>query len=87
MTGAGALGEARTRSGMRARKRGAEAAAVMAEIAEELQLVAEGRAGPAIRCAALEALFWFEVRSLAAEPSGHLVLTGHTSAESWRSCR
>ena len=53
---------------MRARKRGAEAAAVMAEIAEELQLVAEGRAGPAIRCAALEALFWFEVLSLAAEP-------------------
>jgi len=57
---AGALGEARMRSGMRTRKRGAETAAVLAEIAEELQLVAEGRAGPAIRCPALEALFWFE---------------------------
>lgn len=57
----GALGEARMRSGMRTRKRGAETAAVLAEIAEELQLVAEGRAGPAIRCPALEALFWFEV--------------------------
>lgn len=49
------------RSGVRSRKRGLETAAVMAEIAEELQQVAEGSATPPIRSAALEALFWFQV--------------------------
>lgn len=33
------------------------------ELADELTHIAEGPAGPAIRCAALEALFWFQVRS------------------------
>lgn len=58
---AGALGEARTRSGIRSRKRGLEAANVMQELADGLTHIAEGPAGPAIRCAALEALFWFQV--------------------------
>lgn len=62
-THAGALGEARTRSGMRSRKRGQEAANVMQELADELTHIAEGPAGPAIRCATLEALFWFQVLS------------------------
>ena len=33
----------------------------MEELADDLQRVAEGPAGPPVRCRALEALFWFQV--------------------------
>lgn len=46
--------------GLRGKKH-AETAAVMEELADELQRVAEGPAGPPVRCAALEALIWFQV--------------------------
>ena len=45
--------------GMRSKKH-TEIAAVMEELADELQRVAEGPAGPAVRCAALEALIWYQ---------------------------
>ena len=43
-------------------KKYAEVNAVMEELADDLQRVAEGPAGPPVRCRALEALFWFQVR-------------------------
>lgn len=63
---AGALGEARVRSGTRGGrgKKHLEVQAVMEELADELQRVAEGPAGPPVRCAALEALLWFQVRRI-----------------------
>ena len=52
------------RSGVRSGhgKKQVEVQAVMEELADELQRVAEGPAGPPVRCAALEALLWFQVR-------------------------
>ena len=60
---AGAIGEARARSNVRGLrgKKYAEVNAVMEELADDLQRVAEGPAGPPVRCRALEALFWFQV--------------------------
>ena len=60
---AGAIGEARARSGVRGLrgKKYVEVNAVMDELADDLQRVAEGPAGPPVRCRALEALFWFQV--------------------------
>lgn len=60
------------RSGARSArgKKNAEVHAVMEELADELQRVAEGPAGPAVRCAALEALLWFQVRCSARRRQG-----------------
>lgn len=75
------------RSGVRSRKRGFETAAVMAEIAEELQQVAEGSATPPIRSAALEALFWFQVCSSVHRPGCILSLPHKSSILCCIMCR
>jgi len=48
----------------------------MEELADDLQRVAEGPAGPPVRCRALEALFWFQVRPsvIPGGPSGSMPL-------------